>query len=372
MPRLPIYDIEIHNNDVVVATHGRGFMIMDEIGPLREYTADLTEKPAHLFNVADHTRMGYNWWIDYGGGPVSDKKYYFTRNAEPGRTFYERGVINGEHVREYINAGDANPVGVTIDYLLRDDASEVSLEILDADGTLVRAYTQDEIPTQRYDGFDNRGYEQALVIGQPDKLVSAGLNRFYWDMRYANVPSVAGVPPTLLNPIAAPGTHLVRLTVDGVPSVKSFELKINPNEPFTSEQTEAKRKFWLELYGEATVTIEAILEGQAAQAEVAEVLEGDVSDEVRAQGVVVDELAQAFTASMVPTGATLVELISEPTKPVALLTALHNILESGEGPPNNQMLAVYDKVTAEIEEGRSAFLAALDTELTAFRDLVGN
>ena len=372
MPPVPIYDIEIKNNDIVAATHGRGFMIMDEIGPLREYTPDLAEKSAHLFGVADHTRFGYNWWIDYGGGPVSDKKYYFTRNAEPGRTFYERGVINGEHLREYINAGDADPRGVTIDYLLRDDVEEVTLEILDADGNLVRAYSQDDIPTERFDGFDNRGYEQALVMGEPAASVSLGLNRFYWDMRYANVPAVAGVPPTLLNPIAAPGTYLVRLTVDGVPSVKSFELKLNPNERFNREQTDAKGEFWLKLYGEATETIEAILAGQAAQAQVAEILESDVSEEVRAQGAVVDELAQAFTASMVPTGATLVELISEPTKPIALLTALHNILESGEGPPNSQMLAVYDKVTAEIDEGRRTFLAALETEMATFRELAGN
>ena len=119
---------------------------MDEIGPLREYSPNLAEKEFHLFNVADHTRLGYNWWIDYGGGPESDKKYYFTRNAEPGRTFYERGVINGEHLREYLNAGDADPRGVTIDYLLSDQVEEVSLEILDADGNLVRAYSKDEIP----------------------------------------------------------------------------------------------------------------------------------------------------------------------------------------------------------------------------------
>ncbi len=372
MPALPIYDIEVKGNDLIVATHGRGFWIMDHIGPLREFTPDLAEKTSHLFNIADHTRFGYNWWIDYGSGPVSDKKYYFVRNSDAGQTFYERGRINGEQVREYLNAGGADPRGVTIDYLLRNDASEVSLEILDADGNLVRAYSQEEIPVERFDGFDSRGYEQAIVTGQPGKLVSVGLNRFYWDMRYTNVPAVAGVPPTLINPFAAPGTYIARLTVDGVPFVKSFELKLNPNETFTREQTDAKGEFWLELYDEAHVTIEAILEGQAAQAEVAEVLEGDVSDEVRAQGAVVDELAQAFTGSMVPTGATLVELISEPTKPIALLQALHNILESGEGPPNNQMHKVFDKVSAEIDESRSAFLAALETELTAFRDLAGN
>ena len=175
--------------------------------------------------------------------------------------------------------------------------------------------------TDRFSGFDNRGYEQDLVTGEPAASVSLGLNRFYWDMRYANVPAVAGVPPVLLNPFAAPGTYLVRLTVDGEPSVKSFELRLNPNESFTREQTDAKGEFWLQLYAEARVTIEAILEGQAAQAEVAKVLEENTSEEVRAQGAVVDELAQTFTASMVPTGATLVELISEPTKPIALLTA---------------------------------------------------
>lgn len=372
MPRVPVYDIEIKNNDVVVASHGRGFWIMDEIGPLREYAPELAEKTSYLFNVADHTRFGYNWWIDYGGGPASDKKYYFVRHVEPGMTFYERGSINGERVREYINAGAADPRGVTIDYLLRDDARSVSLEILDADGNLVRAFTQEEIPTERFLSFDNRGYEQELVTGKPAPTVSLGLNRFYWDMRYENVPGVPGLPPTLLNPIAAPGTYLVRLTVDGVPSIKSFELKINPNEPYTREQTDAKDAFWLKLYGETRTTIEAILAGQAAQAEVAEILEADVSEEVRAQGMVVDELAQAFTASMVPTGATLVELISEPTTPIALLTAMHGMLESGEGPPNNQMLTVYDKVTAEIDEARAAFLAELETEMTRFRALIDN
>ena len=53
-----------------------------------------------------HTRFGYNWWMDYGGGPPSEKKYYFVRNSEPGYTFYERDVVNGERRREFIDAGD--------------------------------------------------------------------------------------------------------------------------------------------------------------------------------------------------------------------------------------------------------------------------
>ena len=372
MPRLPIYDLKIKNNDIVVASHGHGFWIMDEIGPLREYTEELADKSSHLFNVVDHTRFGYSWWLDYGGGPVSDKKYYYARGGAPGLTFYERGVINGEKYREYINAGDADPRGVTIDYLLRDDAKNVTLEILDADGNLVRTFTQDQIPTKRFDSFDNRGYEQTIEIGQPQASVSVGLNRFYWDMRYPTVPAVAGLPPVLLNPIVSPGTYQVRLTVDGEASTKSFEIKMNPNETYSRKQTDAKGKFWLQLQEEVTVTIEAILEGQAAQTEVAEVLKGEVSEAVRAQGTVIDELVQAFTASVYPTAASIVDLISQPTKPITVLTGLHLVLESGEGPPNNQMLKVYEKVTAEIDENRSKFLAALETEMGKFRELAEN
>jgi hypothetical protein len=81
-------------------------------------------------------------------------------------------------------------LGVIIYYLLRDDADKVSLEILDADGNVVREFLQDEISTERFLSFDNRGYEQDLVTGRPSTAVSRGLNRFIWDMRYPSVPAI--------------------------------------------------------------------------------------------------------------------------------------------------------------------------------------
>ena len=94
--------------------------------------------------------------MDYGGGPPSDKKYYFVRNAEPGYTFYERGVVNGERKRAFIDAGDARPLGVLLYYLLSDAAGEVSLSILDEQGNEVRNFGKDEIPTERFASFDAR------------------------------------------------------------------------------------------------------------------------------------------------------------------------------------------------------------------------
>jgi photosystem II stability/assembly factor-like uncharacterized protein len=373
MPPLPVHDIEVKGNDLVVATHGAGFWVLDDINPLRQYSADVANRPAHLFEPADHTRFGYHWWIDYGGGPPSDEKYFFVRNAEPGLTFYERGVVNGERKRDFIDAGDARPLGVIIYYLLREDAEEVSLSILDEAGNEIRTFTQDEIPTERFTSFDNRGYEQDLVTGRPGATISRGLNRFVWDMRYPSVPAIAGVPPVLINPIAKPGTYQVRLTVDGEEQTQPFELMINPNETYTREETDAKSEFWMTLYAKAGEGVQAILDAQAAQARVAETLDDDgAPEELKAQAAVVNDLSQEFIAGMVATGRTLVQIISEPTKPMSKLVTLHNVLESSEGPPNQPLREVYASTAAEMDEAIAEFRSSLDRELAAFEALMSN
>ena len=372
MPPLPVHDIEVKDNDLVVATHGQGFWILDDIAPLRQYSADMARQTAHLFKPSDHHRFGYHWWIDYGGGPPSDERYFFVRNAEPGYTFYERGMVNGERKRDFIDAGEARPLGVIIYYLLREDAKDVSLTILDADGNVVRSFSQEEIPTGRFQSFDNRGYEQDLVTGRPRATVSRGLNRFIWDMRYPSVPAIPGVPPVLIKPIAKPGTYQVRLTVDGESQTQSFELNMNPNENYTREETDEKGTFWLALHAKATEGVQAVLDAQAAQARVAEALESDsATDELKAQARVVHDVSQAFIASMVATGRTLVQIISEPTKPLSKLVTLHNVMESTEGPPNQPLREVYTKTAEEIDAAIAEFRTTLDRELAKFDSLVG-
>jgi hypothetical protein len=372
MPPLPVHDIEIKDADVVVATHGRGVWILDDISPLRQYSEELAEKPGHLFEPEDHTRFGYNWWVDYGGGPPSDQKYYFVRNAEPGLTFYERGVVNGERKREYIEGGDARPLGVMIYYLLSEDAEDVSLTILDEAGNEVRTFSQDEIPTQRFESWDNRGYDRDLETGTPAASVSLGLNRFHWDMRYPTVSAIPGVPPVIIRPFAKPGTYQVRLTVDGVSETQSFELNINPNETYTRMHTDDKAEFWMELYDKAEEGVQAVIRAQGLQAEARAAAEvPGASAELRAQAEAVDALAQDFISSMVATGTTLVQIISEPTKPLSTLVSLHNVLETSEGPPNGPMLAVYGRAASTIDNAIASFEADIGPALARLNELGG-
>jgi hypothetical protein len=90
---------------------------------------------------------------------------------------------------------------------------------------------------------------------------------------------------------------------------------------------------------------------------------------LKAQGAEVDKLAQDYVDSMVATGATLVQIISEPTKPLSKLVTLHNILEHSEGPPNQPMREVYAKVTEEMDTNMKAFDEALKTEMAKFEEL---
>ena len=292
------------------------------------------------------------------------------RNAEPGYTFYERGIVNGERQRDFIDAGDARPLGVIIYYLLSDRAGEVSLTILDAEGNEIRSFTGDAIPTERFLSFDNRGYEQDLVTGRPKARVSKGLNRFIWDMRYPAVSRIPGLPPVVINPIAKPGTYQVRLTVDGQSQTESFEIEINPNETYTRAETDEKAKTWMALYATAEEGVQTVLDAQAAQKRVAEALEsGGASDALQAQAAVVDDLCQEFISSMVATGTTLVQIISEPTKPLSMLVTLHNIQEHTEGPPNQPWREVYAKVAGNMDEYMASFKGELAKEMARFEEL---
>jgi photosystem II stability/assembly factor-like uncharacterized protein len=374
MPPVPVHDIEIKGADLVIATHGRGFWILDDISPLRQYYDDIARKKAHLFMPEAHTRFGYSWWMTYGGGPPSDKKYYFIRNAEPGYTFYERGVVNGERKRDFIDAGDARPLGVLFYYLLSEAADDVSLSILDEQGNEIRTFSDDEISTQRFERSEVREYGGAgLQTGEePKTTVGKGLNRFIWDMRYPGVSAIPGLPPVGINPMAKPGKYQVRLTVDGESQTQPFTLRINPNEKYTRAQTDEKSVDWMALYVKAEEGVQAVLEAQGAKEKVAEVIEAGgagASSELKLQGAVVTELSDGLISSMMSTGTTLIQIISEPSKPLAKLTTLHGLMETSEGPTNQAWRDVYAKVAAEMDASIASFHEALATEMARFDEL---
>ncbi len=115
------------------------------------------------------------------------------------------------------------------------------------------------------------------------------------------------------------------------------------------------------LYAKAEEGIQAILNAQAAGRAAQEVIDSDSASPARkAAARQTAALTESFVASMVATGRTLVQIISEPTKPMSKLVTLHNIMEHSEGPPNEPWLMVYEKTAAEIDAAVAKLNAALN------------
>ena len=192
LPVTPVHDIAIKNDDLVIATHGRSFYLLENIGVLRQLTRAIAQSPVYLFRPGDAMRS-------------------------VGR-------------------------GVTIDYYLAQQPAQVEIEILDDQKNVIRSFKgtpEDEKkkPQTPPGGEEEEGGRRAPA---PRVGVKAGMNRFVWDMRY---PDATAFPNLILwagnvrGPVAVPGKYEVRLGVMWPPSrvtagmslSQPFAIVKNPN-----------------------------------------------------------------------------------------------------------------------------------------------
>ncbi|MGH8865911.1 MAG: WD40/YVTN/BNR-like repeat-containing protein, partial [Burkholderiales bacterium] len=200
-----IRDLIIKGDDLCVATHGRGFWILDNITPLRQLQASLTKAPAVLFRPQTALRVRWNLNTDTPLPPD-------------------------------VPAGENPPDGAMIDYYIGAETSgPATLEIKDADGQVVRRYSSaDPLPT-----LDPTLNIPTYWVRPPQRLAAEpGMHRFLWDLHYAPVPGaqpeypIAAVyrntAPDPTGPWALPGAYTVVLTVGGKSYEQPLTLMMDP------------------------------------------------------------------------------------------------------------------------------------------------
>jgi photosystem II stability/assembly factor-like uncharacterized protein len=211
LPTTPIHDLAVKDDDLVVATHGRSFWILDDITPLRQANAGVTGQEFHLFQPGPTVRLHFPDAVD---------------RRRP--------------------VGDNPPKGAIIDYYLKSkpgDKDEIVMEIFDAQGNRVR----------RLSSLKENKHEQPPEWPDLEKSAqqlpaNAGMNRFAWDLRYdspVQIPGAfyAGEPPR--GPLVIPGMYQVKLTVKGVTQTAPLEVKIDPR--IQNQTTQADLQNQLEL-----------------------------------------------------------------------------------------------------------------------------
>jgi photosystem II stability/assembly factor-like uncharacterized protein len=179
LPTVPVHDLVVKDNDLVVGTHGRSIWILDDLTPVRETTAAIKKQAAHLFPVQGATRWYTSW-----GGPM----------------------------REFLPAVSGNnpDPGAVIWFQLGPDFNgEAKIEILDAKGTVIAQASGRREPAK--DDKDDEGAPKRKLEPKP------GLNRFVWDLTHDSARVIPGAPVDSGSAAArvpvAPGEYTVRLTV---------------------------------------------------------------------------------------------------------------------------------------------------------------
>jgi photosystem II stability/assembly factor-like uncharacterized protein len=239
LPHTSMRDLWIHENDLIVATHGRSFWILDDLAPLREASAALANS-VHVFPPAPAYRVQRDTYTDTPPPP-----------DEP--------------------AADNPPDGAILDYYLPAASSAVALEILDSQGHLVRRYANTDKPEVSEEELQKQLIPLYWVRKPRQLSTDPGMHRWVWDLHYPAPASarhdypISAIPDDTprypLGPTVLPGNYSVRLTVDGKTSTAPLTIKMDPRVKISAEALQKKFEVETRTASIMTESAKALVQG---------------------------------------------------------------------------------------------------------------
>jgi len=270
LPVTPITDLGVHQGNLIAATSGRSFWILDDLALIRQYRSDAP--PFTLYQPAPA-------YLANGGSDLNQPDDDFT-GAD---TF--RGV---------------NPAnGIVLYYRLPelDEDAEVTLSIQDADGNAVRSFSSK--PVEGFTKWDGG------PSAEPTLPKEVGLNRFVWNMRYPTIPGVPGVyiEGSYSGHKAPPGRYRVTLTAGDRTTTVSAEIQPNPLYTVSPAQYREYHDLMSSMERELTAIHELVNDLHGKQTQLAALLETLPEEDrfatVRREGESLLEKLKAWDADMV-------------------------------------------------------------------------
>jgi hypothetical protein len=340
----------------LVATHGRAFWALDDISPLRTLADSITAKPAHLFAPAPAVR-----WVSTGGGRAG-------------------------------GAAGANPYyGVSVDYWLgQAPAKPLTLQFLDATGTVLRSFRSDAAPARDSTGVpaadsaaaairaQQRAPQLAYEPGTSTAPARAGSNRFVWNLMEEEPKTIPGAivdDGSTDGPRAIPGEYRVRLLVGKDTLERPFTVKPDPRVTLAAEEYVAQRDAARTVARRITSITEAVLRVQELQQQLdqrARQAQGQpYVDSVRGAATALrgklegvrSELYEVYTRADQAT-------LNYPIKLYQMFITLNDQVNEGTNPPTRQHGAVLDDLTGKLNAQLTTLRTLEEKELGAFNALL--
>ncbi len=328
LPEVPITDLAIKDNDLVIATQGRSFYVLDDLGVVQQLNSSITDKNLHVFDVNPA------WRIAGSSNPAF-------------------GVPR--------NAGANPPNGVVIKYYLKQatDSLKASISIYDKNKKLVRTYSTDAKEAR-------------------DKMdVNKGMNQFVWNMQYPEAERIEGmilwngVPGSIL---AAPGDYAYKLKAGKDSAEGTFQVKADPNYKISQQEYEAQFSFLQTIQGKFNEVQKGIKDIRALRTQINDFIGRYPKDSIRE----IKSLADSITKQLTAIEETLYQTKSKSSQdvlnyPIRLndkISGLFDAANSGNTAPHQQVKDVYTELARQADEQLAKLEKLKNNEVVKLNQLI--
>jgi len=335
LPIVPITDLAIKENDLIAATQGRSFWILDDLNLLHQLSDEVKNQDFTLFkpdNIYNMVRS--SWGKDskrYGTNPANGAAIYFYLKEKP------------------------------------DSTQEVTLEILEENGNVIKTFTNQPDPK--------------LKKAEAKKIklkLKKGSNRFVWDMYYEDALKFDGLilwAGGTKGPRAIPNKYQVRLNIGGESQTQGFEIKIDPRSESTQEDLQAQFDFLMSIQEKLNETHKAIIDIRKIKNDLADFIkkiEGkqayqSLKTEAKKLQKRLTEIEQELYQTK---NQSRQDPLNYPVKLNNKLSALASLANIGNYRPTDQMLEVRDEIRGLIDTELSKFYNILMNDIPAFNQKV--
>ncbi len=319
LPVTSVRDVQVHGDDLIIATHGRGFWILDDITPLRQLSGDISSQPIIFFAPEAAIRVDNDVFL---GTPLPPEE----------------------------STAKNPPDGAIIDYTLNSAAKQVTLDVFDSDNKLVRHVSSNQKPPS-YPPLPiaKRWFPKPSILE-----TSPGMHRYVWDLHWGGSPESTdpdeeegyGAPRP---PRVTPGSYTLKLTVDGKSFTQPLQVTMDPRSTTTAAILAQQQKLGLQIYAEAAAAGKALAEMNAVTKKLARIkpqIEGSQAA-LMPQIVAVEAAMKAIKSGTPGAPGTISGLASASS---ALGSALR-VVESGDRTAPSQALEVYQLAVAAARTG---------------------
>tara|TARA_B100002003_G_scaffold17606_2_gene14571 strand:- start:8120 stop:10756 length:2637 start_codon:yes stop_codon:yes gene_type:complete len=381
-PVVPVYDMKIKQDDLVVGTHGRSFWILDDLTPLRKFARKTSGKKkkgsggVQFFPPRTTFRRTLNWSVNLFLG---DGKNYSPDFGMPG-THYEETTPEGEKRFRYLDMGENPPEGVIVNYFLESEPQEpLELVILDAGGEEIERFTSKKSAT------DPKDIESKDEDEKPSLPAKPGFNRFVWNMHYpgpevkidkalekpAYKPLGRGEGSPAGGPVAPPGNYQVQMKTGPAEITHSFEITKDPRLKTSAKDFALQFELWSKITNRVSATNSATNKVRKINLQITELLGREIFTRAapeksltavrKAAKSLMNKLSQIENQLTQNQYETPSDRLRHPTMLKQRMEALVSVVSISDAAPPQQAYGVYEDLSSKIDD-QLALLSKLEKQ----------